>query len=115
MHLLCCSAIKLFGLEGMQCFCHYLPAWSNPLCPLFAAAAYSKCSAERQYSKRVSVAQGPMEHTAFDFWTMAYGAKSGVVLMLTRHREGPGMVKVHAHSCNPKGLKTLSAWTAAVP
>ena len=41
-------------------------------------------------------AQGPMGHTAFDFWTMVYGLKSSVVLMLTRHREGHGMIKVPA-------------------
>ena len=41
-----------------------------------------------------------MGHTAFDFWTMVYGLKSSVVLMLTRHREGHGMIKVPAHlSC----------------
>ena len=38
--------------------------------------------------------QGPMQNTAADFWAMVYSQKCGLVLMLTRHREGHGMVKV---------------------
>ncbi len=64
-------------------------------CEDSAAVAYCKYSSGCQCAlKRACAAQGPMEHTAFDFWTMVYGQKSSVVLMLTRHREGHGMIKV---------------------
>ena len=45
---------------------------------------------------RYIATQGPMRHTAADFWALVHSQGCGLVLMLTRRREGPGPVK-----CDP--------------
>ncbi|KAK9826858.1 hypothetical protein WJX81_000664 [Elliptochloris bilobata] len=59
-------------------------------------ASYLESAPGEVPSWRYIATQGPMENTAFDFWTMVYSRKCGLILMLTRHREGHGMIK-----CDP--------------